>query len=182
MLNVFDNWDSVLHTLIVGTLGYIAMIFLLRISGKRTLSKWNSFDFIATIAFGSILASIFLSKDTSLVQGVLAIALLILLQYIITWISVRSNIFKGWVKGEPTLLLFHGELQHNAMRHQRVTEGEVLAALRQKGLAALEDAEAVILETDGSFSVIDKIKKSSASAMVDVKGYPRHQTAQVDTN
>ncbi|MBV6624519.1 MAG: DUF421 domain-containing protein [Rivularia sp. (in: Bacteria)] len=176
---MFNNWESLQHTLVVGTLGYIAMIFLLRISGKRTLSKWNSFDFIVTIAFGSILASILLSTNTSLAQGILAIALLVFFQFIITWISVRSNIFRGWVKAEPTLLLFRGEFQHHAMRHQRVTEGEVLAALRENGMGALEDAEAVILETDGSFSVIKKLENSSASALVDVKGYPKHNTARV---
>ncbi len=175
----FNSWESLIHTLIVGTLGYIGIIVLMRISGKRTLSKWNSFDFIVTIAFGSMLASLMLSKDTSLAQGVLGIALLVLFQFIITWISVRSNIFQGWVKGEPTLLLFQGEFQHHAMRHQRVTEGEVLAALRENGMAALEDAEAVILETDGSFSVIKKLKDSSASALADVKGYPKETTAQI---
>lgn len=176
---MFNSWDSLQHTLIIGTLGYIAIIFLMRISGKRTLSKWNSFDFIVTIAFGSILASLMLSKDTSLTQGVLAIGLLVLFQFIITWISVRSDIFQGWIKAEPTLLLFQGELQSNAMRHQRVCKGEVLAALRTNGMAALEDAEAVILETDGSFSVIKKLKESSASALVDVKGYPKQKTAQI---
>jgi uncharacterized membrane protein YcaP (DUF421 family) len=174
----FNSWDSLLHTLIIGTFGYIGIIILMRISGKRTLSKWNSFDFIVTIAFGSMLASLMLSKNTSLAQGILGIGMLVLFQYIITWISVRSNIFQGWVKGEPTLLLFQGEFQHHAMRHQRVTEGEVLGALRENGMAALEDAEAVILETDGSFSVIKKLKDSSASALADVKGYPRQTTAQ----
>ncbi|MGB3758785.1 MAG: YetF domain-containing protein [Rivularia sp. (in: cyanobacteria)] len=176
---MFNSWDSLQHTLIVGTLGYIAVIFLMRISGKRTLSKWNSFDFIVTIAFGSILATLMLSKDTSLVQGVLAIGLLVFFQFIITWISVRSDIFQGWIKAEPTLLLFQGEFQSNAMRHQRVCKGEILAALRTNGMAALEDAEAVILETDGSFSVIKKLKDSSTSALADVKGYPRETTAQI---
>ncbi|AFY58834.1 putative membrane protein [Rivularia sp. PCC 7116] len=176
---MLNSWDSIQHTLIVGTLGYIATIILLRVSGKRTLSKWNAFDFVITIAFGSILASMMLSKDTSLVQGVLAIGLLVLFQFIITWISVRSNIFQGWIKAEPTLLLFKGELQHHAMRHQRVAEGEVLAALRTNGMAALEDAEAVILETDGSFSAIKKLKDSSASALADVKGYPKQSTARI---
>ncbi|MEO1764122.1 MAG: DUF421 domain-containing protein, partial [Cyanobacteria bacterium J06629_18] len=55
---MFNSWDTLQHTLIVGTLGYVATIILLRVSGKRTLSKWNSFDFIVTIAFGSILASL----------------------------------------------------------------------------------------------------------------------------
>ncbi len=174
----FNSWDSLQHTLVIGTLGYIGIIFLMRISGKRTLSKWNSFDFIVTIAFGSILASLMLSSSTSLAQGILAIGLLVLFQFIITWISVRSNIFQGWIKAEPTLLLFQGEFQHHALRHQRVTEGEVLAALRSKGIAGIEDVEAVILETDGSFSVIEKIKRASASALADVKGYPKQTTAQ----
>ncbi|MEM7714935.1 MAG: YetF domain-containing protein [Cyanobacteria bacterium P01_A01_bin.68] len=176
---MFNSWDALQHTLLVGTLGYIATIILLRVSGKRTLSKWNSFDFIVTIAFGSILASLMLSKDTSLVQGVLAIGMLVLFQFIITWVSVRSNIFQGWIKAEPTLLLFQGELQRNALRHQRVSKGEVLAALRTNGLGSLEEAEAVILETDGSFSVIKKLKDASASALIDVKGYPQQQTARV---
>lgn len=175
----FNSWDSLIHTLIIGTFGYIGIIILMRISGKRTLSKWNSFDFIVTIAFGSMLASLMLSSNTSLAQGILGIAMLVLFQFIITWISVRSNLFQGWVKGEPTLLLFQGEFQHHAMRHQRVTEGEVLAALRENGMAALEDAEAVILETDGSFSVIKKLKDSSNSALADVKGYPKQTTAQI---
>ena len=175
---LFNSWDSLQHTLIIGSLGYLAIIFLMRISGKRTLSKWNSFDFIVTIAFGSILATLMLSKDTSLIQGVLAIGLLVLFQFVITWISVRSDIFQGWIKAEPTLLLFQGEFQSNAMRHQRVCKGEILAALRTNGMAALEDAEAVILETDGSFSVIKKLEDSSASALADVKGYPKQKTAQ----
>ncbi len=174
----FNSWDSLIHTLVVGAFGYIGIIFLMRISGKRTLSKWNSFDFIVTIAFGSMLASLMLSTNTSLAQGLLGIGLLVLFQFIITWISVRSNIFQGWIKAEPTLLLFQGELQQNALRHQRVTQGEVLAALRAKGIAGIEDVEAVVLETDGSFSVIEKIKRASASAMADVKGYPKQTTAQ----
>lgn len=175
----FNSWDSLIRTLIVGSFGYIAMIFLLRISGKRTLSKWNSFDFIVTIAFGSILASMLLSKDVSLTQGVIAIGMLVFFQFIITWLSVRSKIFQGLIKSEPTLLLFQGELQHNALQNQRVTKGEVFAALRANGIAGIEDVEAVILETDGTFSVIEKIKKASASALVDVKGYPKQTTAQI---
>lgn len=175
---MFNSWDALLNTLIFGTLGYIGIILILRISGKRTLSKWNSFDFIITIALGSMLANLMLSTDTSLAQGILGIGMLVFFQFIITWVSVRSKIFQQWIKSEPTLLLFQGELQQNALRHQRVTQGEVLAALRAEGIAGIEDVEAVILETDGSFSVIEKIKRSSASALVDVKGYPK-ETARI---
>lgn len=175
---MFNSWDALIRTLIVGSLGYVVVIFLLRISGKRTLSKWNSFDFIVTIAFGSILASLMLSKDISLVQGLVGISTLIFLQFVITYLSVRSNSFQRWIKAEPTLLLYQGQLQHHALRHQRVTESEVFAALRSKGIGGIEGVEAVILEADGSFSVVETIKNSSNSALLDVKGYPR-KTAQI---
>ncbi|MGB5634998.1 MAG: DUF421 domain-containing protein, partial [Waterburya sp.] len=89
---MFDN--PFLNTLILGTVAYVAIIFMLRVSGKRTLSKWNSFDFVITIAFGSILSSILLSTKDSFGTGILSFALLVLFQYILTWISVRSSVIQ----------------------------------------------------------------------------------------
>jgi uncharacterized membrane protein YcaP (DUF421 family) len=146
-------------------------VLLLRISGKRTLSKWNAFDLVVTVAFGSTLATSLLSKETTLAQGVLAFGLLVGLQWSITWASVRSRTMERWVKAKPRLLLFRGQLQQEAMQQERVTESEVRAALREKGISAIEDVEAVILETDGSFSVL-KQHGSSTSALIDVQGYP----------
>ncbi len=166
-----DDPSVLLQTLVVGSLAYVALVFLLRISGKRTLSKWNAFDFVVTVAFGSALATSLLSRNTSLVQVVLAFALLVALQWIITWLSVRSRTLESWVKSRPRLLLLRGQFQAQALREERVTESEVRAALRTKGISGLEDVEAVVLETDGSFSVIEN-RGTSTSALADVRGYP----------
>ncbi|WP_019506670.1 DUF421 domain-containing protein [Pleurocapsa sp. PCC 7319] len=160
-------------TILLGTIAYIAIIFMLRISGKRTLAKWNSFDFVVTIAFGSILSSILLSTKDSFGTGILGFALLVLFQYILTWVAVRSTWVQKLVKAEPALLLYQGKLRHDVLKRERVSEGEVLAALRASGVSAIEDADAVVLETDGSFSVIQKINNSSASALKDVREFDR---------
>ena len=170
---MFNSFDAIQHTIIIGSLGYIFIVFLLRISGKRTLSKWNSFDFIVTIAFGSVLATLLLSKDTSFLQGALGFGLLVLYQFILTWISVRYPIIQKLIKAEPSLLLYQGKLQHHIIKRERVTEGEVLSALRSQGIAAIEDAAAVVLETDGSFSVIKDLGSRYASALKDIKEYNR---------
>jgi uncharacterized membrane protein YcaP (DUF421 family) len=175
---LFDSFDTLLNTFIVGTLAYAIIVFLMRISGKRTLSKWNSFDFITTVAFGSILASVLLSKDTSLAQGSLGFALLVGFQYVITWIAARSNVVQKLIKSQPTLLLYKGQFQQATLRKERVTEGEILAAIRSNGSASVESIEAVVLETDGTFSVISKIQGDSVSAMRNVRGFPRDITAQ----
>lgn len=164
---MFDN--PFLNTIILGAIAYIAIILMLRISGKRTLSKWNSFDFVITIAFGSILSSILLSTKDSFGTGILGFALLVLFQYVLTWISVRSSIVQKLVKAKPALLLYQGKLRDDVLKRERVAEGEVLAALRANGVGAIEDADAVVLETDGSFSVIKDLSNSTASALKDVK-------------
>lgn len=165
----FDGWDDILRILLVGFLTYVGVVLLLRISGKRTLSKWNSFDFIVTIALGSVVASIILSKDISLSEGLAALAVLIFLQFIVTKISVHSSFMRDVVKGEPTLLISDGEFIEKALRKTRVTESEVLATIRASGIGAIEDVGAVILETDGSFTVIQKDDLKSKTALRDVE-------------
>ncbi|MEL6383498.1 MAG: YetF domain-containing protein [Cyanobacteria bacterium J06626_18] len=166
---MFNSWSSLAHKFMAGSLGYLVIIFLLRISGKRTLSKWNSFDFVVTIAFGSILAAMLLSKDTSLVQASLGFGLLVLYQFILTWVATRSDIVQSLIKAEPTLLLYKGQFRQKALKHERVAEGEVLAAVRSQGMGDIAKVDAVVLETDGSFSVIKNLE--SASALSDVQGF-----------
>lgn len=174
----FSDWMGLARVLIVGALAYAALVLWLRISGKRTLSKWNAFDFIVTIALGSTLATVLLSKQVALAEGVVAFALLIALQFVITWLSVRSPHVRGLIKAEPTLLLKQGRLLPPALRSQRVTESEVRAAVRSAGFAALEDVYAVVLETDGSFSVIKESAAASNSALADVVGAEAHADQQ----
>ena len=166
----FDNWFGIFRILIVGVLAYVALIVFLRVAGKRSLSKWNAFDFIVTIALGSTLATVVVSKDTVLFEGAFAFFLLLALQWIITRLSVKFDSFKNIVKAAPTLLFDQGEFLFGAMRRERVTESEIRAAIRSKGLAAIESVEAVVLETDGTFSVINKSADNSRSALKDVLG------------
>lgn len=155
---LFDSWSSILRTLVIGISAYASLILLLRISGKRTLSKMNAFDFIVTIALGSTLATVLLNKNVALADGVLAFALLILFQYIITWLSVRAGKIKGLVKSTPSLLFYKGNFLDESMRSERITREEILAGIRQTGIGAIEDVDAIVLETDGSMSVISRIK------------------------
>jgi uncharacterized membrane protein YcaP (DUF421 family) len=163
----FSGWEGLARTLVVGVLAYTALMILLRISGKRTLSKMNAFDLIVTVAFGSTLASVLLSKDVPLVDGVTAFGLLIALQFIITWMSVRSDAVDSMVKAEPALLYFRGQFQHQVMKRERVTESEVRSAARSQGLSEISQAAAIVLETDGSMTVITG---SGDDALTTLKG------------
>ncbi len=152
----FENWSDLLRVVIVGTTAYASLVLLLRVTGKRTLSKLNAFDFLVTVALGSTLATILLSKEVSFAEGMTALTLLVFLQYAVTWISVRSPGFQRIIKAEPTLVVRDGQPLSSALRDQRVTIEELLASVRMAGLSRIEDAAAVVLETDGSLTVLDK--------------------------
>lgn len=163
----FNGWAGLLRVVIVGTLAYLCLVLLLRVSGKRTLSKMNAFDLVVTVALGSTLATVILAKDVALAEGIVAFTLLIALQFLITWLSVRSSTISHLVKAEPTLLLYQGQILPGQMRRMRVLEVEIHAAIREQGVAALREVEAVVLETDGSFAVVQR-SKDPATALGDL--------------
>ncbi|HEY9120077.1 MAG TPA: YetF domain-containing protein [Marinobacter sp.] len=168
----FGGWSSLIRTLVVGVLAYVVLVVFLRISGNRTLSKLNAFDLIVTVALGSTLATVLLSKSVPLADGILAFALLIGLQLVVTFTSVRKRWFRRILTGEPQLLLYRGEFMPAALRKARVTEDEVRSAVRSSGVPALEDVEAVVLETDGSLSVVQRSPQSGSSSLEGVQGQP----------
>lgn len=148
------TWSDAARAVISGLIAYTTLVALVRISGKRTVAKWNAFDLIVTVALGSTLASTIVSGTVTVMHGVGAFCMLVALQFAITWASVRVSFIRGVVKAEPALLVRNGKLEHETMRRERVTEDEVLSAARRGGFGDLRQVHAIVLETDGSFSVI----------------------------
>ena len=169
---LFNGWMALVRTLVIGVFAYSGLILLLRLFGKRTLSKLNSFELIVTVALGSTLASAMTSNNVALVQALLAFSVLILLQFIVAWLGVRSEKFHRFITAEPTLLVYHGQLLKQAMKSERLTETELREVLREHGIARLEDVEAVVLEVNGNFSVLPGTGGASAWTLTDVKHYP----------
>jgi len=164
----FDGWWGILRVLLVGTLSYLVLLILLRISRKRTLSEMNAFDLIVTVASGSSLASILLNQRVALSEGVTAIGLLIGLQYVISWTSVRFRFFNRLVTAEPALLFFRGRFLEDAMKLERITRQEVLAEIRHAGIATLDDVEAIVFESGGNLSIVRVSEKQSHSTLRDL--------------
>lgn len=150
----FQGWDGPLRILIIGPLAYGALIAILRLTGKRTLSKLNAFDLVITVALGSVLATIILNKDTPLIEGLTAMLVLVLLQLAVTWTMVRRPDLRRLMRSDPAMLLEGGRLRSEVMRRERVTEDEVLQAIRDSGGKALADADGVFLQSDGSLAVV----------------------------
>jgi len=150
----FNSWDRVQSILLSGLAVYIGVIILVRISGKRTTSQMNNFDWIITVALGGLISSGILLKEVSVVDAMVAASWLVFLQWIMTWLVIRSEGLRHLVKAQPALLVTDGAFIQSNMTSERVSADEVMAALRENGLHELKQAKWVILETDASFSVV----------------------------
>jgi uncharacterized membrane protein YcaP (DUF421 family) len=143
------------------------LITMLRVSGKRTLSKLNVFDFVFVVAVGSVFASTIISKDITLVEGMASLATLIGIQIVLSEMAARLPWAERIINGEPTLLLSKGKFIPRALRRERITEEEVRAAIRSNGVNRVEDVDAVILENDGTLSVAWEARGPGRSSLVD---------------
>ena len=174
--DLLGSWSGLLRVLLVGTLAYVGLVLVLRVTGKRTLSKMNAFDLVVTVALGSALATTMLSKSTPLLEGLAGMTLLVVLQFAVTWLSVRSERVQDVVKAQPSILLHRGEWRRAAMRRERVTEEEVLAAVRAQGSTSIDASTTVVLETDGALSVLTGSSPGAgSSSLANVLPAERHR-------
>lgn len=167
---LFETWSQVGFVGIATAVTYAALLVVLRVSGKRTLSKLNAFDLVVTIAFGSMLASAAVSLSVPVLDAVVGIAVLAGLQVVVALGSRQWGSWRRLVTSEPTLVLWHGELLVDRLAHERVRVDDIAQAVRTSGAGSFGGVAAVVLETDGSLSVIADL--GDGSALTDVRGVP----------
>jgi uncharacterized membrane protein YcaP (DUF421 family) len=161
------DWQGVIKIALAAPVMYLAVIVFIRFAGKRSTSQMNNFDWIVTVAIGSMTASGILLKDISVLDALLAIFMLLVFQYIMTKAIFNSAAISDIVKAEPAVLVRKGQYLKDAMRRERVTEAEIMAAVRESGLINIQECRWVILETDATFSVIKDDSRDFSRAEFD---------------
>ncbi len=161
----YDDFNGLVRVLVVGPLAYVWLVAVLRFSGKRTLAQLNAFDFIVTVALGSTLATVVLSGTVAWAEGALALGLLAALQFVVAWLSVRAPRVRGAVTAAPTILFRDGRPDRAALCRERITEESLRQAVRSAGIGGLELVSAVVLECNGTISVISRSQVGTGSAI-----------------
>lgn len=157
-MSFFESWQELLRISISALILYPFVILSVRITGKRSTSKMNNFDWIVTVAMGSMVGSGILLKDVVIADAMVAISLLLGFQYIVTKISSHSDFVSKAVHASPTLLYYNGTFLTANMKKERLTQGEIESVVRTEGYSSLSEIGAVIIETDASLSVLPKIE------------------------
>lgn len=149
--------------LVVGSVfGIFSIIIIItRIFGLRTFAKMSSFDFASTIAIGSILASIIMNQDQSLVKGGLALVTIIAFQTLFSFLVRKNSWFKSLFTNKPQLIMLDGEILHDNLKKCNVGVSDLMAKLREANVHELSEVQAVIFESTGDISVLHSSDKNS---------------------
>ena len=150
----WTGWQPIIHTLVLGTAGYLTLVLLLRVTGARTMAKMTPLDFVVAVTLGSAFGRTVTAVDVSLAQAGVALVLLIGLQWLLA--TGRANVpwIRKAVDPPPVLLWYEGELITSALRKHQLTVTDVHTAARESGHGSLDGLRAVIMQQDGSLGVI----------------------------
>lgn len=141
------------HFLIRGTLVYIAVLFLLRIGGKREVGQMGTGEFVAILLISNAVQNSMNGGDNSITGGIILAIVIIAWSTFIAYMTYKSKKAANIILGSPTLLIHDGKiLQHN-LRKELLSQYELKAILRRQGIHDISDIHAAILESDGVVSV-----------------------------
>ena len=159
----FDNIDKLGRIVLTTVMVYVLIVLVTKISGKRSTSQLNNFDWIVTVMIGSLGASTILLKDIPFVEGVSSILVLYLLQFLVTKYASISPQFSSFILSEPRIVFYQGQFLPDAMRAERLTRQEIECAMRSEGVHRFDDVEAIVFESDAKLTIIPKPSPTDVS-------------------
>jgi len=145
-------WEFVLRALAV----YVALLVMVRLSGKRSVGQFTPFDMILLILLGTAVQNSLIGEDVSLVGGLLLAATLIALNHAVGWVTARSRRIHGLLEGRAVKLIEDGVLDKERLRKEGVSEMDLEEALRRAGMEHVSEVRRGWLETDGHITLIKK--------------------------
>ena len=152
LIPVLPWWELLLRGLIV----YVFLLFLIRLTGRRQAGMMTPFDFILLLILSNTVQNAMNGGDNSLGGGLFLAATLIAINWIMLLLSRHFRLVHWMLVGRPVFLVRDGAVQERVMQRERISHHELMLAMRAVGLTNIEQAKDVILETNGTISVIQR--------------------------
>lgn len=155
MFTEISTLDLLLRGLILTAIGMVWIVLLVRVVGLRSFSKMTNFDFVMTVAMGSLLAGSGQSTSwNEFAQTLVAMVALFGVQWLVARLRKKSDRIERMVHNEPVILMRNGSIDEKALRETRVAKDDLIAKLREANVLAMDQVRAVVLETTGDVSVL----------------------------
>jgi uncharacterized membrane protein YcaP (DUF421 family) len=157
----FHSWSELGRVVLASIGAFLLIVALLRIVGEQSLAKMSGYDVVFTVTMGSLIATMVVSRDVAMADGIAALVTMLLLQELVRRLQSRSLRIHHLVREVPRVLVWDGSLLEDRLRQSNVSADEIRAAVRKAGLRSISDVRVVVLENDGEWSVIAKSEKES---------------------
>jgi uncharacterized membrane protein YcaP (DUF421 family) len=135
---------------------YLFIVLLLIMLGKRELSQLNITDLAFIMLISNSVQNAMVGTNVSLEGGLIAAAVLFIMNYIFRQLNFRYGFFRKFVEGEPKLLIYEGKIQDATLHKQKITYDELITAARGHGVEKIEDVKLAMLEIDGTISIVSR--------------------------
>ncbi len=132
---------------------YFFVTFAYRLMGKREVGQLGVIDLIVSILIAELVAISIENIDKSIFLTIIPIMLLVIVEIILAFVSIKSRVFRTIISGKPSLIINHGIINYKEMVKQRYSLDDLLVSLRSNGIKSLDEVEYAILETNGKLSI-----------------------------
>lgn len=148
----------ILRTLIV----YLAVVVGLRLTGKREVGQMTVVDFVLLLLIANTVQNAMTGPDTSVNGGLIAAFTLLAVNFLVMKLLYKNRRARRLIEGSPTMLIYHGKTILSHLEREKISMDELKEALREHGVAEVEEVALAVLEIDGSISVLkdDEIPNS----------------------
>jgi uncharacterized membrane protein YcaP (DUF421 family) len=151
---MLTNWHAVLEIVLRTTVIYVLVLLGIRLTGKREVGQMTPFDLTLLLLLSNSVQNAMTGPDTSLVGGIVAALVLLVMNYLLAEVSGVNRRFRRFIQGSPTLLIHNGEVVTAHAAKEHVSMDEIQRALREHGVSSPKEVALAVLEVDGSISIL----------------------------
>jgi uncharacterized membrane protein YcaP (DUF421 family) len=152
MLEIFNN--NYIRIILSSVAVYLFIILAIRVFGKKELAQLSVFDLVFILLISNAVQNAMVGSDSTLLGGLVAAASLFLVNNAIKRLQYRFPIFGKAIQGEALMLVFKGKILSAHLKSARITEDELMEAIREHGVASVSEVDLAVLEVDGNISIL----------------------------
>ncbi|ROH99871.1 DUF421 domain-containing protein [Chryseobacterium daecheongense] len=139
---------------------YLFMVIAIRLFGKNQLSQLNAGDVVLLLLISNAVQNAMVGPNTSLEGGLIAALVLFVANFILKRLMFSNRSFETFMEDDPVILVKDGVVDEKALNKVKITKSELEEAIREHGVASIEDVKLSLLEVDGNISVISQDEKN----------------------
>ncbi|MGN0173356.1 MAG: DUF421 domain-containing protein [Acutalibacteraceae bacterium] len=142
---------------------YLVVVLCMRIMGKRQVGELQPSELVVTILISELASIPMQDLDRPVTNGIIAIFVLVLLELILSAVTLKSMFFRKIFEGKSAIIIKNGVIDQKMMKKLRITIDDLLEGIRQAGNFSIDSIDFAIMETNGKISVAPKVKYEPVS-------------------